>query len=327
MQVAAKLVLALSVLSAGGRLVVLKPGVLTAKRGQKHCTSGWTAMRQLRSASSGQRLPRGTWTPDAIRSCQHASPGPKPDDMSRDVAVDPPKGCEHLCTLIYLHGYSRQGSEYVEGGPLSFCMPWNSGGDRLSCLRAVLPTARCLRQPWGDYEAAWYAYTASNRNHVGDPGTLQETRDRLSRIVHEEVARLEGAGRRVFLGGASQGCTMALDIYLREASWLRLGGFVGSVGFIPSDKFGFSGSLHALERLVADGEQAKMPVWLQCATDDRHAVPWNSVVKPSLRRVEGRLPGLAIRQVSGRGHGIEEWEAHIVNDFLRAYMHEQYTFT
>ena len=32
-----------------------------------------------------------------------------------------------------------------------------------------------------------------------------------------------------------------------------------------------------------------------------------------------RLPGLLLRPVAGRGHGIEEWEAHIVNDLLKAF--------
>jgi len=243
-----------------------------------------------------------------------------------DVEVDPPEGSEHLCTLIYLHGHTRCGPEYLKNGSLGFCMPWNSGGDRASGLRAVLPTARCVRQPWGDVDPSWYGYAQWNTNHVGDPASLAEARERLGQLVHDEVARLGGAGRYVFLGGASQGCTAALDIYLREASRLRLGGFVGSTGFMPTDSFGFVGADAAVRRLLADKEQAKRPLWLQCAVDDRSAVPW-SLVKKTLRRVAGKLPGLAVREVSGRGHGIEDWEAHIVNDFFRANMHEMYTFT
>jgi len=111
---------------------------------------------------------------------------------------------------------------------------------------------------------------------------------------------------------------VALDVYLRLASELELGGFVGSIGFVPTDSKGFPGSNRALRNLLADKEQAVRPLWLQCAMDDFEAVPWRSVVEPSLRYAS-RLPGLRLRQVAGRGHGIEDWEAHIVNDMLRAY--------
>ena len=37
--------------------------------------------------------------------------------------------------------------------------------------------------------------------------------------------------------------------------------------------------------------QAGRPVWLQCAMDDYHAVPWRSVVEPSLRKATRRSLG------------------------------------
>ena len=62
----------------------------------------------------------------------------------------------------------------------------------------------------------------------------------------------------MFLGGASQGCTMALDVYLRLACELQLGGFVGSIGFVPTDSKGFRGTNRALRQLLADKEQAAL---------------------------------------------------------------------
>jgi len=174
-------------------------------------------------------------------------------------------------------------------------------------------------------EPSWYRYNNSHDNDVGDPDSLEETRERIGRLVCEEVARLGGAGRRVFLGGASQGCTVALDIYLREASTLRLGGFVGSIGFIPSDADGFSGATEALTKLLEDSSQASRPVWIQCATDDRSEVPWHRVVKPSFKRVEGGgLPFFLAREVAGRGHHIDDWEGHIVNDYFRKHLGDMY---
>lgn len=67
--------------------------------------------------------------------------------------------------------------------------------------------------------------------------------------MREEAAVL--GAEKVFLGGLSQGCTAALDLYLRLAP-LHLGGFVGSVGFLPSEAMGFKGADEALERLLGD---------------------------------------------------------------------------
>ena len=78
---------------------------------------------------------------------------------------------------------------------------------------------------------------------------MEETRVRLEEMVREEVSVL--GGEKVFLGGLSQGCTAALDVYLRLAP-LNLGGFVGSVGFLPSDAMGFKGADEAMERLLGD---------------------------------------------------------------------------
>ncbi|CAJ1452805.1 unnamed protein product, partial [Effrenium voratum] len=226
--------------------------------------------------------------------------------------VPPKKGHKHEATLIYLHGCSCSASQYLEDG---WELPW-VGKDRCPNLRTVLPDAKVTRQPWGEEEPSWHAYVKQSSNKVGDYHTLRETRDRLAHIVYSEVDRLHGQGHRVFLGGASQGCTVALDTYLLQARKLLLGGFVGSVGFMPNDHQGFHGATRALEKLIADPEQRQRPIWLQCATDDSEMVPWRSAVKPSLLRAENRLPGLYVKEVRGRGHILDEWEGEFVRDFL-----------
>jgi len=277
-----------------------------------------------RNVVPSQRLHRAVGPHTRGRSRVYGALGRPTVTASGDVCVNAAAGHHHRYTLIYLHGYTRSGEEYLPESDLSFSMPWVAGGDRAPGLRAVLPTAPSMQQPWGDVGPSWYGYLAPNRNDVGDAAALISTRRRLAQLVRDEVRRLGGAAHRVFLGGASQGCTVALDTYLREASRLGLGGFVGSIGFVPSDSKGFAGATGALERLIANKTQAKRPVWMQCATDDRRDVPWQCVVRPSLRRVAGRLPGLLIREVSGRGHGIEDWEGHIVNDFVRQYAADAY---
>mmetsp|Transcript_64968 Transcript_64968/g.193675 ORF Transcript_64968/g.193675 Transcript_64968/m.193675 type:complete len:284 (-) Transcript_64968:82-933(-) len=201
----------------------------------------------------------------------------------RAAVVGPRPGRRHTSTIVYLHGYTRSGEEYLPKGPLAFCMPWVPGGDCAPGLRAVLPTAEMVLQPWGDFETSWYSYSHPQRNHVGNPATLDSTRQRLRRLLQDEIECLDGDSSQVFLGGSSQGCTVALDVYLQEASRLQLGGFVGSTGFVPLESMGFHGARSALQRLLADKPQAERPLWLQCATDDHRLVPWEQLVKPSLR--------------------------------------------
>lgn len=65
-----------------------------------------------------------------------------------------------------------------------------------------------------DFESHFWARSRvevhPSSNKVGDFSTLEQTRRRLAQLVYREVERLHGSGQRVFLGGASQGCTVAL---------------------------------------------------------------------------------------------------------------------
>ncbi|CAK0894488.1 unnamed protein product, partial [Prorocentrum cordatum] len=219
----------------------------------------------------------------------------------------------------------RQGVRAPASNRLSpgFPAPWVRDENCAAGLRVVLPTAKKMRLCWGPLETSWHDYASADNNNVGDLASLAETRERLASILRDEVARLGGDARRVFLGGLSQGCTAALDVYLREGPTLGLGGFVGSVGFLPSDADGFEGADEALERFLADAEQSRRPLWLQSAEDDQW-VPWEGLVEPSLRRLRGRAPGLRHRTVRGRGHVIEEWEGDLLNEFVREHAGEAF---
>mmetsp|Transcript_128706 Transcript_128706/g.412302 ORF Transcript_128706/g.412302 Transcript_128706/m.412302 type:complete len:354 (-) Transcript_128706:434-1495(-) len=250
------------------------------------------------------------------------------EEELQDTAVEPMGSHEHTHTLIYLHAFGRCGQEYHQ--PLldklspGFPAPWveGSGAHFAPGLRVVLPTAPEIKQPWGPTETSWHVYKESWSNDVGGFGSLEETRHRLADIVQAEVERLGGAGHKVFIGGLSQGCTVALDAYLQNALRFRLGGFVGCVGFMPSDKQGFMGATAALEAIIADEEQRSRPIWVTCAEDDQW-VPWGGLAEPSFKRVTSRLPGLSLRTVRGRGHVIDDWEGHLLNDFVKYYTEDR----
>eukprot|EP00930_Biecheleria_cincta_P085339 TRINITY_DN74733_c0_g1_i1.p1 TRINITY_DN74733_c0_g1~~TRINITY_DN74733_c0_g1_i1.p1 ORF type:complete len:320 (-),score=11.60 TRINITY_DN74733_c0_g1_i1:167-1126(-) len=235
-----------------------------------------------------------------------------------DMEVGPLHGHNHTCTLIYLHAFSRSGWHDYQGED-GLAWPWTARDQCIPGLRVVMPTANTIPQPWGEATSAWYSYASECSNDVGDPGTLTATYRRLTNLISEESARLGGRGDRVFLGGLSQGCTAALDFYIRYAAQLDLGGFVGSLGFVPSDLHGFFGSTDATKSFIDSDSQCRRPIWLLCATDDEIEVPWKSLVEPSLRQVEDRLPGLTLQTVCGRGHAIGDWEAQFLCDYWRAH--------
>jgi len=255
---------------------------------------------------------RQRWTP---------TPVSRPLKAPLNFGVSPQEGNPHVCTLIYLHGFCAAATEYLDGDS-ELRYPWRLGEDYAPGLRVVLPNAPRLLQPWGESRTAWYKYASKRSNSIGDATSLVRTRQRLLELLEFEIEHL-GDARRVFLGGFSQGCTTALDLYLREASRLGLGGFVGSVGFLPRDTMGFYGANTALEALLADDVQACKPVWLQCATDDDCDVPWRTAWR-SLHDARGNLPGLVLRKVCGRGHHIDDWEADLINEFLHKHASDAY---
>ncbi|CAE7373060.1 unnamed protein product, partial [Symbiodinium necroappetens] len=177
-----------------------------------------------------------------------------------------------------------------------FSTPWTSGAPRARGLRVVLPTAPKVAQPWGPVETSWHEYASADSNQVGDGSLLAEQRQRLRRLLEQEVDRLNGRSERIFLGGLSQGCTAALDIYLQEACTLRLGGFVGSVGFLPSDELGFHAANEAVEALLADKDQAARPAVLQSAEDAGWATA--ALIASNLTASAALEP---LRAVMGRG--------------------------
>ncbi|CAE7030649.1 unnamed protein product [Symbiodinium natans] len=239
--------------------------------------------------------------------------------------VSPVAGSPHRYTLIYLHGLGGSGGSYVSADS-ELELPWRLGDSYAPGLRAVLPSAPHLMQPWGEELASWYVYKALTSNEVADPDSLRFVRQALDEVVLSEIGRLDGDGRRVFLGGISQGCNMALDAYLRLASTLHIGGFVGSVGFLPSDQQGFPGSDEALRTLLEDSRQVLQPVWLQTAPEDTEEVPFD-LVQSSLQRALSRpdgWPGLQLKEVEGVGHDIGQFEAIILNEFLRLHASDTY---
>lgn len=215
--------------------------------------------------------------------------------LEEDAAISPPKATH---SLIYLHGFRGRGLKYVNA---SFLPTWQ----RFPTLRVVLPTARSLLMHWGERCNAWYAYKDRVGTHtVGDAASLSATRKRLQKLIEAEVRRV-GDASRVFIGGCSQGCGIAFDALVH--SEFSLGGFVGVVGWAPSDSDGFEGIDAAVTSATLP------PLWFMNAIDDTMMeLPF---VEKSLARLKGRS-GINIKRLSDCGHSVGKNEATFLEHFL-----------
>lgn len=218
--------------------------------------------------------------------------------------------------MIYLHGLGGSGSDYLNAES-DLLWPWRLGTSYAAGLRAVFPTAPLVKQPWGETIGSWYQYLDITSNQVSDLNGLERTREALDEVIHEEVLRLEAGC--VFLGGISQGCNFALDAYLRSPH--NLGGFVGSVGFVPGDAWGFRGADEHLRKLQSRRKKAARPVWLQAAEEDSE-VPFE-LVKSSLERID-HWPGFRLERLQALGHDIGQREATLLGDFLKAHAEDAF---
>lgn len=180
----------------------------------------------------------------AKRSLPPAPGKPKSDEFKGSLILEPqPAKGSALApryTLIYLHSFSNKGTDYTD-----YPQYFGVGGAH---IRVVLPTAPLLEQTcfkhWMVWRGkrmgwrpirfnSWFDYitdrAGSRENDIGLE-SLVAMRARIHGLIQREVNRLGGDARRVILGGASQGCCVALDAAMTYPD--ELGGVVGIVGHI-----------------------------------------------------------------------------------------------
>ncbi|CAE7690328.1 unnamed protein product [Symbiodinium necroappetens] len=259
--------------------------------------------------------------------------------------VSPVTGSPHRYTLIYLHGLGGAGGSYVSADS-ELELPWRLGDSYAPGLRAVLPNAPSMAQPWGEELASWYVYRALTSNEVADAESLASVRRALDEVIRNEVRHLDGddAGRdsecpgpacfsRRHLTGMQHGARrISAAAWMHKPSHGQLIMELASpcstrvsdeVGFLPSDRQGFPGSDRALRTLLEDSRQVLQPVWLQSAPGDTDEVPYD-LVQSSLLRARSGWAGLQLQNIEGVGHDIGQFEASILNEFLRQHASDAY---
>lgn len=75
--------------------------------------------------------------------------------------------------------------------------------------------------------------------------------------------------------------------------------------------------------MLEDSRQVLQPVWLQSAPGDTDEVPYD-LVQSSLLRARSGWAGLQLQNIEGVGHDIGQFEASILNEFLRQHASDAY---
>jgi phospholipase/carboxylesterase len=220
---------------------------------------------------------------------------------------------EPAWTFIYLHSFSCKGSDYLD-----FPHYFGIGG---APMRVVIPTAPLLEQAcfkdWNVWKGdnlgwrrikfrAWFDYltdkAGSSENELDLP-SLVEMRERLHDLIRQEVKRHGGDAKRVIVGGASQGCCVALDVAMTYPE--ELGGVVGLVG-------------HIMKCTPLDPAKRSMPLHLFHETTDKE-MRWRWV-KDTVKRLTDNGFNVTSRREkdpSGSGHWIQEIEGRWIRAALR----------
>mmetsp|Transcript_101189 Transcript_101189/g.292615 ORF Transcript_101189/g.292615 Transcript_101189/m.292615 type:complete len:423 (+) Transcript_101189:3-1271(+) len=221
-------------------------------------------------------------------------------------------------SLVYLHGFSNKAGDYAH-----FPHYFSASG---ASLRVVLPTApqqeqTCFKD-WHVWRGAklqwrrikfnsWFDYLTDRGGRSENDIELQSLlamRARIHGVIRQEVQRV-GDPRRVIVGGASQGCCLALDAALTYPE--ELGGVIGLVG-------------HVLGSTPLDAGKRSMPVHLFHEASDQE-MRWSWVKHTVKRLVDAGFNVISRREAdpAGCGHWIQEIEGRWIRSALRCIIHRR----
>lgn len=253
-------------------------------------------------------------------------------DLSADTQVIQPTGA-HKASLVYLHGFMCDGYGYLVE-PEDFYRPKakKKSKDKKKGsstkkgksddqedeeeqeyepwpgLKVICPSAptRSITAHDGEESSAWYDYLTDFDGEAEDdqPGEhLEEQARRIHAILDAEAAKV--GARNVFLGGASQGCCMAMHAALTYER--ELGGVIGTMG-------------HPLTSSPVTPEwlALKVPVYCYIGLADS-TMPWDKWVGATWQRLEDAGAQLQVRKDEGIDHGEaeDEWLRHFLFEVLR----------
>ena len=181
-----------------------------------------------------------------------------------------------------------------------------------SC-RVVLPTAPEQPVTLNDgYEMnSWFdIYPMRQRIEVVrdlydkyDQKSMMKSVELVTKLVDQEVERLDGKSEKVFIGGFSQGCALSLATFLMYPK--RLGGVLGLSGMLALDV--------AEETLDLECKK-NTPIFLYHGEDDQ-MIDVNSA-KLSYSMLDKYGVKYSLKTEKDLGHSISEKEIGLIGKFM-----------
>lgn len=229
----------------------------------------------------------------------------RPNPLSGRLSVLKPRGGRHEYTIVYMHQFALNGAGYIDWGTHYF---FNQKLAKMR-LKVVLPTARAIpiSAHNGNVQYAWYDYRVDYdgaREDVLNHLSLRRTRDRIFKILDREIKLLGGDARRVFLGGASQGCCTGLHCALTYPR--LLGGFVGTVG-------------HLMSCTPTPERKMNMPIYMYNGSADE-VMRWPWVSQTYNRFKDAGYTDVHIKKDIGVTHenpDEKRWILHFLNSMIK----------
>jgi predicted esterase len=255
-------------------------------------------------------------------------------NLGSDVQIMQPTGGTHKYSLVYLHGFTCDGYCYM-ADPEYFYRPKakkakkakksddgkkkakksDDGEDEdmpeyepIPGLKVLLPSAPCrpITAHNSEEELAWHDYLTDNDGEAEDElpkEELEEQTRRIHAILEEEIAKV--GARNVFLGGASQGCGMAIHAGLTFPG--ELGGLIGTMGHVLTST-----------PITPEWVSQKVPVYCYIGMADT-TMPWDKWVQPTWQRLIDAGADVHVFKEDGADHGDSEdkWTRNFLAEVLR----------
>ena len=182
----------------------------------------------------------GPFSPRRMRTQTTGSKHPK--SLPPPFVLQPSSTESHHATIIMLHGFTSSGKQLASGWLPALARRLGKqklGTLKLVFLNAPVRTCSC----YGDKKPrhpAWHDYFTDHGGEDGRPDIEEEIdvshlewcRGKIHAIIDEEAKLLGGDYSRVAIGGASQGCCVALDAALTHERMIA--GCFASFGHVYS---------------------------------------------------------------------------------------------
>lgn len=177
-----------------------------------------------------------------------------PDDfdnppLGKEVLIEPIDK-EHKSTQIWLHGLG----DSAEGFAPNFKDPGTSPVEGTTRVRLITAPYTPVTINYEMQTNSWFDITEENftPGFYSLPDVIKNTK-LVNAIIEEEIKKVGGDSKKVFIGGSSQGAAMALYVGLGYDK--PLGGVIGISGF-------------KLEENITNENNKNTPIFLAHGTDD-----------------------------------------------------------